>query len=86
MFHDEWIRYSRSPGASSLVYGDEKRRIFIEVFEEDGAFVGKIVHWSDDAISSAEICRKQSWPEAWAAAKAIAWGVHFALNESKEVA
>ena len=86
MFHEEGSKYSMSPGASSLVYGDEKRRIFIEVFEEDEAFVGEIVHWSDDAISSAEICREDSWPAAWAAAQAVAFGVQFALMASKEVA
>lgn len=86
MLHKKWLEYSMNLEASSLAYYNEDRQIFIEVFEEAGAFVGKIVHWGDGVVSSAEICRKKSWPEAWAEAKAVAWGVHFALEESKEVA
>ena len=89
MLHKKWLEYAKKirKGASSLAFYDEDNHIFIDVFQDDcGGYVAQIVHWSDTGYSVAELCRKETWAEAWATTKGIAWGVHFALNESKEVA
>lgn len=89
MLNEKWIKYIEEMhlGASSLVFYDENNHIFISVFQDDyGMYVGQIVHWSETGYSSAILCREETWPEAWATTKEVAWGVHFALNESKEVA
>lgn len=89
MLHKKWIEYVEKmrQGASSLALYDEVNHIFIDVSQDDcGKFVGRIVHWSETGYYSAELCRKETWPEAWAATKAVSWGVYFALTESKGVA
>lgn len=89
MLHEKWIEYAKKirKRASSLALYDEDNHIFIDVFQDDcGKFVGQIVYWSETGYSVAQLCRKETWTEAWAATKAVSWGVHFALSESKGVA
>lgn len=87
MLYKKWLEYTRSKGATALVLYEEERRLFIEVFrDDDGQFVGKIVHWGNVCVCHLEICRRETWAEAWSVAQAVARGVRFALHESKEVA